>query len=501
MSELFGSIRLKDKFTILVPMVALAIVLATLIGVLTFCTADTHTHIYDYKLELVDGQFNLSGICTVDNCEDPFLQMNNLSDVKVLSSIRPTCSSAGERVYAYTHGNTTITFKEVVNALPHTYMYELVPAAGKYMLIGSCMVEGCTDPHLNIDGVTDFELQSTVKGDCFVPDQLTYSYVVNGESKTFTTMSLTTAPHTVAGLTADKVVNADGSFNFGTSGVIVNAGQPYACGTKVDGYYVCEYCKQVVSAEILYPNHAFAYSEDGLILPTLEDDGCAVLDCQNKGCHESLEIKIPMIVVEGNTQTVSAATELHREVVKYEYVSVEYGFNVYLEFEVGELLSHKYEYRLQIDPSNNRKINLVGVCHQPDCQTPDYFEADVDADCVDTSTCQKEGIVTWSYVKDGELITFSAVSTILGHHDYIYDGNRAMPPTIYNNGFVEIHCNTEGCEEVVLLTLPKVVVGENTEIVGEMDDKLIGEYTYFSEEHLCVIKLTVTIYAESVNEQ
>ena len=193
-----------------------------------------------------------------------------------------------------------------------------------------------------------------------------------------------------------------------------------------------------------------------------------------------------MIVVEGNTQTVSAATELHREVVKYEYVSVEYGFNVYLEFEVGELLSHKYEYRLQIDPSNNRKINLIGVCHQPDCQTPNNVQAVFDFNLD---------------VKDGELITFSAVSTILGHHDYIYDGNRAMPPTIYNSGFVEIHCDTEGCGEVVLLTLPKVVVGENTEIVGEIDDKLIGEYTYFSEEHLCVIKLTVTIYAESVNEQ
>ncbi len=497
MSEIFGSIRLKEKMAILMPMIAFAVILATSVGVVSFCTADRHTHIYDYTLEKVDGEFVLNGICTVENCEDPFLDEQRPTDVKLLSSVQPTCSANGERVYSYDVDGTTVTYTEVIATLPHSYDFELVHDGETATIVGECTEEDCQDHEISIEGVTNFELVSEVKGDCFTPDRITYSYQVNGETKTFTTLSLITAPHTIAGQTTDKIENSDGSLNFGTAGVYINADQPYACGTNVEGFFVCEHCKQIVSTEVRYPEHVYAYNEEKLVMPTLEADGCAVLDCQNEGCGMSLDIVVPKIVVGENTVTVSGATELYREVVKYEYISAEHDFSVKVEFEVGELLVHKYEYKLEIDTEvNSGKINLVGKCNQPDCQSPDYFEADVDASCVDTSTCLKPGVVTWSYEKDGEIITLSVVSMVKSHHKYTYDGNRAIPPTIYNNGMIEIHCETEGCTEVILLTLPKVVIDENTVITGEIEGNLIGEYTYFDEKTLCTIKLTVTIYRE-----
>ena len=69
MSEILNAIRLKDKLTIAGVMAAVAVILATVVGLLTYFTADRHTHVYDYTLKLEeDGSFTLVGhiqMCTV----------------------------------------------------------------------------------------------------------------------------------------------------------------------------------------------------------------------------------------------------------------------------------------------------------------------------------------------------------------------------------------------------------------------------------------------------
>ena len=68
MSEILSAIRLKDKLTIAGAMAAVAAILAILVGVLTFCSADRHKHNYDFSLQMEeDGSFSLVGLCNVDN--------------------------------------------------------------------------------------------------------------------------------------------------------------------------------------------------------------------------------------------------------------------------------------------------------------------------------------------------------------------------------------------------------------------------------------------------
>ena len=62
MSEILNAIKLKDKLTIAGVMAAVAVILATVVGLLTYFTADRHTHVYDYTLQMEeDGSFTLVG--------------------------------------------------------------------------------------------------------------------------------------------------------------------------------------------------------------------------------------------------------------------------------------------------------------------------------------------------------------------------------------------------------------------------------------------------------
>ena len=496
MSELFNSIKLKEKITIISPMVALAVILATLIGVLSFYTADRHAHVYDYTLEKNGDEFTLLGVCNVPNCENPFLKEENLSGVKLLSAVSPTCSSNGEKKYSYTYNGTTVQYVEVIEALPHIYDYELIPDGDNMSIVGDCTLEGCTE-HVSDNSITNFKVVSEVKGDCFIATQITYSYVVNGVTKTIVTVSDELAPHTLAGVAADTLMNGDGTYNAGISGVMVSPSSPYACGTVVDGSYVCEHCKQIVEIDVRYPEHNFVYSASNVVNPTFESDGCASLTCKNTLCTDVLDITIPKVELGNNTVTVVAPTEKVAEVVRYSFVSNDYGFKIELDFTIGTPLSHNYVYHIEPDPENSGKIDLVGICSQLDCDTPVIREENVDADFSDTSTCQNHGVLTWTYVKDGELLKFEAISNELGDHKFVYESNRVLHPNMYIEGFAELYCSYEGCHEVVTINLPKVELGVNTVITGT-DEKgnSIAEYTYYAYNYRCKIILTITIYNE-----
>ena len=496
MSELFNSIKLKEKITIITPMVTLAVILATLIGVLSFYTADRHAHVYDYTLEKNGDSFTLRGVCNVPNCENPFLKEENLSGVKLLSAVSPTCSSKGEKKYSYTHNGVTVNFVEEVDALPHIYEYELTSNGGVTSIEGDCTLSGCTE-HVSDNNISDFKVVSEIKGDCFIAAQVTYSYVVNGVTKTIVTVSDERDPHTLAGVSADTLENNDGTYNAGISGVMVYASYPYACGTVVKGSYVCEKCKQIIEIDVRYPEHSFVYSASNVVNPDLDKDGCASLYCENTLCSDVLEITIPKVQPGKNTTTIVAPTEKVSEVVRYSFVNNQYGIKIELDFTIGTPLSHNYVYHIEPDPNNSGKIDLVGICSQADCETPVIREENVDADFSDTSTCQHKGVLTWTYVHNGETLVFRAISNELGDHKFSYDANRILHPGIHFEGFAELHCSYEGCTETVTLSLPKVEIGVNAVITGK-DDKgnSIAEYTYYSTTYRCTIVLSVTIYNE-----
>ncbi len=495
MSEIFGAIKLKNKITIASSMLVLAVLLTTVIGVLTYVTTDRHTHIYDYTLERAeDGSFSLSGVCSVDNCESPFFSKKNLEGVRLLTAESPTCSKEGNRVYTYTHNGATVKYIEKLPMTAHSYEFDIVNKNGVTCLDGKCTAEGCENPDVFVSNVEELKLVSTIPGTCFSPREDTYSYVVNGEEHTFVTLVEENIPHTLNGVSAESLMDADGNYPVGTAGVRLSKNEPIACGTTADGYYICEVCKQVEVVKVVRGPHEFLYDETKLTAPDVDKDGSAVLHCHNTECTETVEVVLPKVEVGTTAFVVSPATELHPQVLKYSFTSTEYGFSFEKEYQVGEKLSHDYKYKLEPNKEISGQFDLVGVCSQPECQNPELRTEDVPAVFVrDTSTCQIPGYVTWSYDYNGETLYFTAPSLKTSDHSYTYDEERAIHPSLTKAGLIELFCSTGGCDHSVVVELPKVVVGENAIYVSETDIGEVYEYSY-KTDYGCTVVLNVIIY-------
>ena len=500
MSEILNSIRLKDKITIATAMAALAVILATLIGVMTYCTADRHNHIYEYTLEAKDEGFNLVGVCTVDNCEDPYFRQDDLTGVNLLSAVTPTCSKEGNRVYTYTHNGVTLKFTEILEPAPHTYDYEMVEGDGVIYLNGKCSNDDCTDPYIFINDITSIELIESVPGTCFSPRKETYSYVSGSSSGTFVTLVEEDIPHTLCGVLADKLQNENGEYIYGTEGIMLRNTDDIVCGSLVDGYFVCEVCRNIDDdVKVRYPDHRFVYNESGVTLPTTEADGVAVLKCQNASCATTLDIVIPKVESGVNAVVKSPATELHREVVTYTFVSEEYGFTIQGDYEVGEVLSHNYVYRLMLNKDENglidtEKIDLVGRCDQPDCQTPEIRKENVETTFEDTSTCMSPGEYIWTYDHNGETLVLKVIRTELGSHKYFFDGdkNNVAKPSLEEAGWVKLCCSTEGCDYRLVVELPKIEVGVNATVESSGDGYVVYAYEYLTN-YDCTVSLKIFV--------
>lgn len=503
MSEILNAIKLKDKVTIVTVMAAFAVLLATCVGLITYFTADRHTHVYDYSLQMEeDGSFSVVGVCNVNNCENPYYRQENLSGVTLLSAVSPTCSKEGKRVYSYTAGAVTLKYTEVIPKAAHLYEYEIVDQNDVLYINGKCKAEGCENPLIFIRNVEDLTLVSVVEGTCFSLRQETYSYVSNGVSGTFVTLVDEDIPHTLCGVAADTLQNDNGEYIYGTDGVKLLSLDGVACGALSDGYFVCEVCRQIEVIKVRHPDHKFVYNEADLIAPTPEADGFATLKCENSNCSATHDVTIPKVEEGVNAVVKSEATELRRRVVTYTFESEEFGFTVQRDYEVGELLSHKYVYELVLNKTESGRIDtenidLVGRCHQPECQTPEIREKDVDTTFEDTSTCLQAGCYIWTYEKDGELLVLEVISTEPGPHRYSFEAENAKDPTLNSAGEILLYCTTEGCDHSVTVELPKIVIGENATQINEAEDYIIVEYIY-DTEFKCTVNLKILIYKKNL---
>ena len=497
MSEILSAIRLKDKLTIAGVMAAVAVILATVVGLLTYFTADRHTHVYDYTLQMEeDGSFTLVGLCNVENCEKPHYHQANLDGVKIISATSPTCVKEGNRVYTYTVNGVTIKYTETLPVAEHTYTYDLVPNPGtdNVHINGKCEVDGCTNPYVFIYNVKDLTLIETIEATCFSPRKEIYAYVSNGETHTFTTLVGETTSHTLNGMLASKFQNKDGSFTYGTPGIKLFSTTVPGCGETTQGYYQCELCKSVVGVNVNQPAHKFVYNESNLVLPTFETSGLATLKCSNGECQAYDEVVIPRITEGVNTVQKSPATELHLEVVTYTYTSLEYGFVVEFDIEVGELLEHAYEYTLEPNKLEPSKMDLICHCHQPECQTPEVRVENVETTKVNTSTCTKLGTITWTYTfADGNTVELTVVSPVYAAHVYTYDKKDIVKPSFDADGSVKLTCTNPECDHTADIVLPKAVVGENVSVDIETDEYIVYKYEYVTDKNLII---TTNIYVD-----
>ena len=489
MSEIFSSIRLKDKLTIAGAMAAVAVVLATLVGILTFCTADRHTHIYDYALQKnADGGFSVAGICTVENCEDPYYSEKNVQGVNVLSAVSPTCVKEGNIVYTYNCNGVTLKLTETLPITAHMYEYEKTDNGGKVLISGMCKVDGCSNPYIFISDARDLTLISVEEGTCFSPRKETYAFISEGVEKTFTTLVDENISHTLLSVKANGFESADGTYPYGLEGVKI-LGNAIPCGGLGQGYYVCEVCHQAVGINIRRPGHEFVANEESLVAPTLDADGRVSLACVNEGCTTVEELTLPKVVKGVNATTKSDATELHREVITYTMPSNKYGFTFEKDYEIGELLEHDYKYTLEPDKAYPSRYNLIGTCSQPECQQSSVIVLNVETEFVNTSTCTQLGMWIWSHtLSNGEVVSFTVQSMTYAPHNCVE--SIVKEPSFTEEGSVKLTCTNDNCSFTEVVTLPKA---DETNCELYKEDALYTTYiyTYYVEEYKLTISTVV----------
>ena len=496
MSEILSAIRLKDKITIASIMAAFAALLAILVAILSMVTADRHSHIYDYRLEMAkDGSFYVAGVCNVNNCENPFFEYKIESGVELLSADSPSCSTEGKKIYSYTYGGLTMTYTEILPKSSHLYDYELIDRNGILYVNGACTVDGCTDPLLFINDVKEITLIGVIPATCFSSKQETYSYVSDGKTGTFSTLVDEYVPHTLNGKPSTDFSDEYGKYPLLTENVHLFPNEGVKCGDIVDGYFVCEVCRQIESVKVRIPQHDYKFDEAKMLAPTFTTEGFAVLSCANFYCSDSVKVTLPKVEAGKSAVVESEATELHPEILKYTYTSELYGFTVELKFESGTALSHDYHYEIMPNEKDTGKMDLIGKCSQPECQTPLTRVENIETTFEDTSTCVKVGKLIWTYVHEGETLTFTSDAKDFASHTYSYDKSKVQLPTLDSNGLVVLYCSNKGCDHEQIVELPKVEIGVNAEIGLEMDGFILVEYTH-STEYGVKIEVTILIYPE-----
>ena len=363
MSEIFSSVNLKNKITIASSLAIFAVVLVTIIGIITISSPDGHKHKFDYTLSVNEqGEFNLSGVCTVKNCESPFYSESGV-DVIIYSYEKPTCSKEGTKVYSCTRDGVTVKLSVQVATTMHNYEGELVESDNGNFASGHCVYDGCTDSEVVVKDLDKFELHAVIPATCSTPRKEIYKCTIPEGNFTMEVELDEYLPHTLNG----TYVDADKTYPQGTIGITLPSGTKGACSSIVNGNYVCEKCNQTVGIKVLLPGHSFVYNVDKVTSPTLEADGEAILCCKNSVCTETEIEVIPKVEIGVNTVSLSPATELYLEKVSYTYESTAYGFTYENVYEIGEVLAHNPVNDLVPNSNNTGAWNVVSKkCDQAD---------------------------------------------------------------------------------------------------------------------------------------
>lgn len=181
LTEFFKSLNKKEKIIVISSMSALAVVLISVVLLISFCSIAKHEHQYEYVLDRKNGKFNVIGTC---------------------------------------HGQE-----------------------------GDCREREIV--------LADVKLAETVtkQASCFEEGEILHTYTIEGQDLTYTTV-IPKTEHRINGAYVSTLANNDGSFNYDVNGIKVGATTEYKCDGIVDGYYICEDCKDIVSIKVYKPHIA-----------------------------------------------------------------------------------------------------------------------------------------------------------------------------------------------------------------------------------------------------
>ena len=117
-----AAVSSKDKLAVIIAMGALALILISVVMLITFCGgASGHEHEYTYALEKNGDSFTLVGECTVDGCANPNYTEKNLKNVALTEELDATCLQGGKKVYSYEKNGVAYVYEEITGeAKSHT---------------------------------------------------------------------------------------------------------------------------------------------------------------------------------------------------------------------------------------------------------------------------------------------------------------------------------------------------------------------------------------------
>ena len=350
MNEILSLIKPKERIIIAAALAAFAVILTTVICVVSFSTAEDHVHRYEYHTEVAaDGEIDLIAFCIDAECKDPHFVKNVTEEVTERIVTEPTCCAEGTVEYSYYNDadKKTYTCTDDIVRLPHTYVGDkTVNDDGSVSINALCTNDGCTSPELTITSADELKLDSVVDATCYTPKSEHYSFSQNGVSGNVTIYADEDVDHKLGGVFITEYELSDGVYKYGTEGMHLSNDVLLNCGESGKGYFVCEVCDETVSVTLGKADHSYVYIESETVRPTTEKDGSAVVKCINgDGCTESKTIVLPAAAEGVNSTVVSIDHLAQTKTLKYSFVSDEHSFSVEFEYDV-EWVEHVYAFVL-----------------------------------------------------------------------------------------------------------------------------------------------------------
>ena len=509
MNEVLSAIRLKDKIVIVSLMVVFAVLLAFGIGAVTEATVDPHVHSFEYHLERgEDGLFDFVGVCTDEECENPVSawDITNASE-SVLPEIKiaATCTSDGLIKYSFTPAGETViyTYEEKIPALSsnysHTYVAdETTVENGSASVTIKCTNKGCSDKETLDISVSDMTLASTISAaTCHTPKVEIYNYEYNGATVSITASTeVEDVPHVLNGVYVTELEIAEGVFPYGTKGVTIYGYNHLSCGQRASGHYTCEVCSEQKGVYVVREDHSYEYVADATVLPTDTETGSATVKCTAEDCNKTLNITLPKIIADSNN-VVSRDQDKETQVINYTYVSGDYGFVIEENITIP-WPNHQFVYtesdviRPTFDSDGSVTLRCKNsVCSEERVLTLPKMVEGYNTDAVYYHILEKK---TFSYLyKNSEYgieIAFSYEEAWIDH-SYVYSESETVEPDFIEDGVAYVRCYYEGCEKYHEITIPKIVLDENTVLVSGATEqtKALHRYTYHNTDY----DFTVTV--------
>ena len=459
MNNLLGVVRSKDKVFIAILMITFASILALSIGAVTQATIDPHIHTYTNHIEHIgEGKFTFVSVCSDENCPNPVNVQNILSGITEDSDVyvAPTCCEDGMKRYSFTYEGVTYTLDEKIDKISHKYEGTAVVNDGKVSAVASCSNDGCTKGDIVIETMPEIEPVSVVEATCHSPRRETYTFDYDGESVTIVSTTEEDVAHTLNGVYVTEFQNADGTYKYGTDGLVVVGTPVLLCGQKTSGYYTCEECNKAIVAIISKGDHNYVYNDKETVRPDGNNNGIAYVRCTNDECTDVITITLPKVVEGNEGVTLVEANHLGKyRRLAYYFENSEYG--IVVEFEI-DIVWDTHEYVYVLDqmkmPGYTSNGTAVVVCKYADegCTVKKSFvlpkiEIGKNAELVCEATEATPNIVHY-YVKSELYGDFDFDITVGNKldHDYHYTFEHD------ETGFVMVgKCNQPDCQTPVTI--------------------------------------------------